>query len=491
MSEQNAPDEFVNRSDKWVNLLIAAAAIAGCFFYWEIAKGVLLIALTFGILVAVHEWGHFIAAKSSGVTVYEFALGFGPKLWTYMRRGGTDYTIRAFPIGGFVNPKGMQPDDPITPDGINGRRPAERALVYLAGPLMNMILAAVLLCSFGFMVGTLDDTRLLVGGINAKSSVPNSKVPPPATQTVITSIDGHPYTGKEHGLRVGDEVIAVNGAPAASTSALVETIHRSAGKQITLTVRRRGHVLEMTGTPERTPAPGEFATVQAAPTFPGAPALLPGDLIFEIDGQPLVKLARKDEDSETKVAQRELQARQGQPITLTVWRNGETPMDVSGTAGPVELQPAGKESTWYYGTFGFQPTVGQGPRVSPGKSVQLGWNFIKATARGFSALFSHPKALRKNVGGSIEIGTQIWNAKDLPAANYFFLMAQLSISLAVFNLLPIFLLDGGHMLILTLEVLRRRRLEPEMHRAAAVAGIVIIGVLVIAINLQDFFRHFG
>ena len=490
MSEQNAPDEFVNRSDKWVNLLIGAAAIAGCFFYWEIARGILLIALTFGILVAVHEWGHFIAAKSSGVTVYEFALGFGPKLWTYMRRGGTDYTIRAFPIGGFVNPKGMQPDDPITPDGINGRRPAERALVYLAGPLMNMILAVALLCSFGALVGTMDDTKLLVGDVNRKSSV-STKAPPPASQMTILSEDGVPYTGKERGLRVGDEVMAVNGAPAASRTALVDTIHRSAGKLLTLTVRRKGHVLEMTGTPERTAQPGEFATVQTAPTSPGAPALLPGDLIFQIDGQPLEKLAKKDDDSLTQVARRELQARQGQRITLNVWRNGETPMDVSGIAGPVELQAPGKQSTWYCGTFGFVPTYGQGPRVSVGKSVEMGWNYIKLTARGFLALFSHPKALGNNVGGSIEIGKAIWNAKDLPASNYFFLTAQLSISLAVFNLLPIFLLDGGHMLILALEVLRRRRLEPEMHRAAAVAGIVIIGVLVIAINFKDFLRHFG
>lgn len=493
-ADQNAADDVVSRSDKWINLLIAAAAIAGCIFYWEQAKGVLLIVVTFGTLVAIHEWGHFIAAKSVGVTVYEFALGFGPRLWTYMRRGGTDYTVRALPIGGFVNPKGMQPDDPITSDGINGRRPAERALVYLSGPLMNIILAVLILCSVGFLVGTGNDKQVLVGDVKRKSSVKDSNSPSPASQMTIISQDGQPYSGKEHGLRIGDEIVAVNGTPVLQAKTVVDVIHTSVGKQITLTVRRKGHTLELTGTPERTALEDDWATVTQAPTAPGAPPLLPGDQIDEIDGKNLSELAaaaKKGEDKQAAVVQRVLQERAGQPVTLTVWRNGETRMVLSGTAGPVELVPAGKQTTRYFGTFGFVPVPGQGPRVGLGKSIELGWENLRLIAQGFVSLFVHYKTIGNNVGGSIEIGAYIWNAKELPPFQFFFLLAQLSVSLAVFNLLPIPVLDGGHMLILFVEVLRRRRLEPEMQRAVAVVGLVIIGALVIAINFRDWLKHFG
>ena len=114
------------KSDTFFNILAFVVVAIFATVFWPTFKTALMFVVTLGVLVAIHEWGHFIAAKSAGVTVYEFAIGFGPRLITYMKRNGTDYTIRAFPLGGFVNPKGMQPDDPITPDGLNGRRPAER-----------------------------------------------------------------------------------------------------------------------------------------------------------------------------------------------------------------------------------------------------------------------------------------------------------------------------------------------------------------------------
>src|SRR4051794_37388104 len=111
-----------NRSEKLLNVLAAVAVVALSVFFWGAVKPWLVFFGTLGLLVAIHEWGHFIAAKSVRVRVFEFALGLGPKLITYMRRDGTDYTIRALPFGGFVNQKGIQPADPVTADGLNGRR---------------------------------------------------------------------------------------------------------------------------------------------------------------------------------------------------------------------------------------------------------------------------------------------------------------------------------------------------------------------------------
>src|SRR6266568_1310888 len=115
--------------------------------------GSLLFFVTLGILVFVHEMGHFLAAKSVGVTVEEFAFGFGPKLVTLLKRGGTEYTVRALPLGGFVSMVGMQPEDVSVPNGLMSKPAWARAWVFCAGPLMNIILAVLVLCSMGIITG--------------------------------------------------------------------------------------------------------------------------------------------------------------------------------------------------------------------------------------------------------------------------------------------------------------------------------------------------
>src|SRR5947209_301320 len=113
----------------------------------------LIFFVVLGILVFVHELGHFLAAKVVGVAVEEFAFGFGPRLVTLFRHGGTDYTIHALPLGGFVNLVGMQPEEVHVQNGLMSKPAWARALVFIAGPIMNLILAVVVLCSMGFLTG--------------------------------------------------------------------------------------------------------------------------------------------------------------------------------------------------------------------------------------------------------------------------------------------------------------------------------------------------
>src|SRR5713101_986395 len=115
--------------------------------------GWLLFFVTLGILIFVHEMGHFLAAKAVGVTVEEFAWGFGPRLVTLLKRSGTEYTVRALPLGGFVSMVGMQPEDVSVPNGLMSKPAWARALVFVAGPLMNVILALLVLCSMGMITG--------------------------------------------------------------------------------------------------------------------------------------------------------------------------------------------------------------------------------------------------------------------------------------------------------------------------------------------------
>jgi regulator of sigma E protease len=438
-------------------------------------RDVIVFVLTLGILIAVHEWGHFIAARSVGVRVYEFALGMGPRLFTYMRRHGTEFTVRILPIGGFVNPRGMQPEDPITADGINGRRPAERALVYLAGPMMNMVLAVAVLCLRGFAVGSPDPSQILVGPVDRKKA---------GDQMEVIRKNGSPVSGLPKGLRTGDHVLAVNGDPVDRVEELIYPINSSAGKPLEFTVRRGRDVLVLRGvpTPHTLPARDRLQ-VSAAPEAPGALPVRPGDELEELDG----KNVDRGPGSREFVEQL-LREKAGLQLQATVWRPGEGMVALQGTAVPLALTTVRSERT--IGRLYFVPVTGQGPRMSLGASVQAGLEQVWMNLTGFARLFSRPRELQGNVGGIITIGALIGQVGSLPLIYWCNLLGNLSISLAVFNLLPIPLLDGGHLMVLTWETIRRRRLDAEAHRKVQMVGLAIIGMLFLAIMWTDIVRHF-
>jgi regulator of sigma E protease len=477
------PEEPVDRREVLTNLLVLAGIIVAAIVRWDLLRNPVMFVITMGILVAIHEWGHFIAAKSVGVRVYEFALGMGPRLVTYMRRGGTDYTVRAFPVGGYVKPKGMEPDDPITTDGINGRRPAERALVYMAGPLMNIILAVFVLCLTGYVIGVQDESRTVVAEVTKKS---------PASQMTIVSRNGQPVTEKSKGLQVGDYIIGVNDQRVSAVDDVVGQVNGHAKQPITLRVRRGQDELVLQGATGEKKLPIEkFLVITRVPEETRL-AIQPGDQLQLIDGKLVERWMRKNEKPEAAVS-RVLREKAGQEITLVVWRNSRQRLEVTGTAGPLEtsVQPAKR----YVGVLGFNPQPGQGPRVSLGESVQQGLrafgNFFILLGGMFGSLFSKPAQFSENLGGPVAIWVMLGQVGKLPLIYYFNVLASLSLSLAVFNLFPIFLLDGGHMLLLAIEVLRRRRLEPELQKLAMTVGVVIVGVLFVFILSKDIMKLVG
>ena len=462
------------------NLLILVGIIIGSILWWDVFRNPVMFVVTLGILVAIHEWGHFIAAKCCGVRAYEFSLGMGPRLITYMRRGGTDYTIRALPIGGFVNLKGMQPDDPITPDGINGRRPAERALIYLSGPVMNMILGLAILTLSGALIGTADDSKAVVADVGKKS---------PASQMEVVSRNGAPVTSGPKGLQIGDYILQVNDKVIAKRDQVFGQVQGSADRKLTMHVRRGKDDVVLTGTPVTKPANAEkFVTVKSVPAGTDLP-VQPGDQIGEIDGEylmeSLVKLGEKPE----AVANRVLQEKAGKPISLTIWRNSRERLELNGVAGPLDLEYA--KGQRFVGQLGFTPYPGQGARIGFGESVMQGLNGFVSFLLALGAMFSKPKQLGDSLGGPVAIWVQLGQVGKLPPMYYFNVMASLSLSLAIFNLLPIFVLDGGHMLLLTIEVLRRRRLEPEYQKRAFLVGAAIVGVLFVVILSKDLMKLLG
>jgi len=176
--------------------------------------------VVFGVLVAVHELGHFIVAKIIGVRVDEFSLGFGPALYSH-RRGETEYAVRAIPLGGYVRMAGMDPtanEDSAAahdPRAYPNKPLWQRFLVIFAGPVMNLVLAAVLYIVVFGPVGT-----------------------PTPTTTVGVAIAGYPAHAA--GIRAGDTVTRVDNQPVHTWNQLASAIERHVTDAIAVTVRRHG-----------------------------------------------------------------------------------------------------------------------------------------------------------------------------------------------------------------------------------------------------------
>jgi regulator of sigma E protease len=174
-----------------------------------------------------------------------------------------------------------------------------------------------------------------------------------------------------------------------------------------------------------------------------------------------------------------------QPAKLSIWRSNQL-LEVQAPVTGLKVEP--KLGTRTVGQLGFQPLPGQGPRISIGESFKQGSQMIVSYFAQIGGLFSRPKELGENLGGPVGIFQILDKMGKLPALYYFNTLASLSLSLAIFNLLPVPVLDGGHMLLLTVEVLRRRRLEPETQRAVAMVGMALIGVLFVVIMFKDIWR---
>lgn len=179
----------------------------------------------FGVLVTVHEFGHFITAKLTGMRVDEFAIGFGPKIYQ-QQEGETLYSLRAIPLGGYNRIAGMDPDDPPEPGSFKSRPIPARMLVILAGALMNFILP-VLLFSGIFMAEGMDEL-----------------VNEPVLGTVA------PYQAAERaGLKAGDRILAINGRPMGDWNEIVATLRGNGVQEVTLTAERGGQTAEYKMTP--------------------------------------------------------------------------------------------------------------------------------------------------------------------------------------------------------------------------------------------------
>lgn len=187
---------------------------------------ILAAVFVFGVLVTVHEFGHFITAKLTGMRVDEFAIGFGPKLYQ-QKDGDTLYSLRAIPLGGYNKIAGMDPDDPVTEDGFNSKSIPKRMLVILAGALMNFVLPVILFTGI-----------FLIQGMDR-----------PVNEPVLGSVVKYQAADRA-GLKPGDRIVAINGRPVHTWNEVVDNLRANGAKEVAVTAETGGRVQELKMMPE-------------------------------------------------------------------------------------------------------------------------------------------------------------------------------------------------------------------------------------------------
>lgn len=450
---------------------------------------VLYLLVVISIIVTVHELGHFLAARLLGIRVDVFSIGMGPRLLGYLRgrgwrfgplppdwlgQGATDYRLSLLPIGGYVRIAGMveenpaQEQSPPQPWEFRGRKPWEKALVLSAGVLLNVITAVVLFAGLA----------LLEGGQEWKS-------------TTIGYVAPESFPA-QLGLRAGDRVIAVDGKPVTTWNQLLEGLLSTSfpeGERVLLVERPAGgerrqlrvpkeRVLELLlreRSVEMVPAPSRVVVIAVDALRPaGRAGLRSGDTILTLNDEPIA--------ASSQLVQR-IQQYRNRTFTL-VWKRGEDTLKA-------ELQPDSE------GKIGVQITTAY---IGPQEVVQyslpeaLGIGLVSTgrVVAGFfhaiGAIVSGKLSVRESIGGPVQIARMATEQARLGLEAFVLFVAQLSVMLALINILPLPALDGGHLLIVLVEALLRRELPVRLKLTIQQIGIALLTVLMLFVLWNDLRR---
>ncbi|MHB0999578.1 MAG: site-2 protease family protein [Armatimonadota bacterium] len=415
-----------------------------------------------GVLVLFHEFGHFAVAKLLKIRVEEFAFGFGPKWIRLFKRGDTEYTIHPYPLGGFVKLAGAEPGEEDMPDGFNSKPWWKRYLVYLAGPFMSFALAYIIFCALGFTIGL------------------------PITGDTMNKVDLiEPNSEAERaGIKVGDVIVSINNKPINNGRQMLDTVHNSPDKLLNITVKRNDNYTNISAVPQprvmllkslgfsaSRPTKGEniYRIDQIEKKSEGnRVGLKNGDGIISING---VKPASAVEtvDMVKKSA--------GKEMVLVVDRKDQMMK--------FRLTPDEKliDKDQVVAFLGFIPKQ-RLERVGLLRSIKFGNDTTVAYAKTMVVvLFS--KEVKDAVGGPISIANETQNGLKRGTYGFLQLMAALSLSLGVFNLMPIPVVDGGQMVLLVAEGIKGRRLSRRTLELAQLAGLLIIGAIFVLVMTLD------
>ena len=422
------------------------------------ATNFLAFVIVLGFLIFAHESGHFLVAKLFGVRVLVFSFGFGKRLFGF-QRGPTDYRVSLIPLGGYVRMAGDTPEDnhPGDPDEYLSRPKWQRFLILFAGPFMNILIAIVFLAIIN-MTGT---ETLIV-------------------QPVIGEVAPNKPAARA-GLQIGDRIIRVDGDAIQSFDDLKMAITMHAGTPLRVDYIRNGATRTTTMTPERENS--EYGPVGRAGIRPliepvvgrvttGTPAaragLQPGDRIVGANSKPVRQLTDFDTAIE-KVKEA--------PIPLDIVRGGQT----------IHIVLAGAKFDPKDPYRGFLPPIevrklSLVPALK--ESVQQNLKMLKYAFAALGRIFRSEGSV-KELSGPISIARISGDMLRRGWMEVIALMAMISLQLGVMNLLPIPVLDGGHIMILLIEGLVGRDLSLRVKERIQQAGFAVLAAIMIVVLYND------
>ena len=418
-----------------------------------------------GVLIFVHELGHFLMARRIGVRVLTFSLGFGPKLIN-VKRGDTEYCISAIPLGGYVKMAGENPEDNRTgaPDEFLSKGKWQRFQVLVMGPVMNLLLA------IGVMAVVLSQ-----GAQTAKFE----------QDPVVIGTFSNDSVAAKAGLQPGDRVVTVDGKPVENWDEFSMAIVGRANRQVTIGYVRDGRANEVILVPA---AQGKYEMgdigiqpllhPELATVTPGQPAaeagLQPGDAILAANGVENIQYA---------ALITLIRANEGKPVTFKI-RRGDTIQMVSVTPRKVG------ES---YAMIGSQIRELETRTVNPGAfeaiklSLEKNWEWTRLIVETLGGLFTRETSV-KQLMGPVAIADLSGTAAAAGWISLFTLMAMISLNLGLLNLMPIPVLDGGHIFILALEGLARRDFSMRVKEKMLLVGFVLLLMLMVTVIYNDLMR---
>ncbi len=442
---------------------------------------ILVAIIVLGVLIFVHELGHFLVAKRSGVGVLKFSLGFGPKLFG-VKRGETEYLISALPLGGYVKMIGEDPGD-HSAEATDPRRSfsrksvGTRARIILAGPLANLLLPVLIFWG----VFTFDG------------------------QPYLLPVIGTPEAGSpaaEAGLLPGDRVVAVDGQKIEAWDEALAAVRASSGRALTFSMRRDGQTFDVRLEPRPLKTQDVFGqeievwdvglqepliSTRIGPLEPGDIAqkagIKSGDQIVALNGVPV---------TDWEQMRKGIRSSPGRPLRLTVEREGQR-FDIVVTPRSIKQRTAKGEEE--IGQIGIGPAPDSyyrrlNPVSALAAGVQKTGEFSVLIVQGFVKLVQ-AKISPKTIGGPILIIQTAGEVVQRGAVPILTFTALISINLAILNLLPIPVLDGGHLLFTLIEWLRGKPVSLRKREIAQQVGMVLIIGLMVFAFYNDLFRFLG
>lgn len=417
-----------------------------------------------GVLVFVHELGHFLMARRHGVRVLTFSLGFGPKIVKAVR-GDTEYCISAIPLGGYVKMAGETPDDPRSgqPDEFLSKTKWQRFQILVMGPVMNIALALVVM------------TFVLYHG----APVPAYEDQPPVVGTVLAG-----SVAERAGIAPGDRIVSVAGRPVGTWEQFFLQVMPRAERQVAIEIERGGERRQLQVVPAAQTRfeMGDIGVLpemhpQIRSVTPGGAAdragLQSGDVVLGVKGQEITR-------DRGLVAI--INEHPGTPLVFSIRRDGQTreiavtPV-LDGSVGRIGVSLAPYEEKVV------EPTLLEAVRMSAQQNLEWSTLIFQAVGQLVSG-----EASPRQLMGPVAIGQLAGDAAQVGWAALFGLMAMISLNLGLINLLPIPVLDGGHIFIMAMEGIARRDFSMKVKEKMLLVGFVVLMTLMVTVIYNDLTR---